>query len=129
MLFQESGHAQHGDAEVEVVAAIGAGEIDGYHAAVVIDNGRTAGTLHGGDAVHHAVAIGLLGDWNLRPSELEKSITRKHIFTHIVWEMRGIYAQVREKAPEFTWMTPEEINTQAALPTAFRLFWEETEHV
>ena len=74
-------------------------------------------------------AIGLLGDWSLRPSELEKSITRKHIFTHIVWEMRGIYAQVREKAPEFTWMTPEEINTQAALPTAFRLFWEETEHV
>ena len=74
-------------------------------------------------------AIGLLGDWNLRPSELEKSITRKHIFTHIVWEMRGIYAQVREKAPEFTWMTPGEINTQAALPTAFRLFWEETEHV
>ena len=74
-------------------------------------------------------AIGLLGDWNLRPSELEKSITRKHIFTHIVWEMRGIYAQVREKAPEFTWMTPGEIDTQAALPTAFRLFWEETEHV
>lgn len=74
-------------------------------------------------------AIGLLGDWNLRPSELEKSITRKHIFTHIVWEMRGIYAQVREKTPEFTWMTPGEIDTQAALPTAFRLFWEETEHV
>lgn len=62
MLFQECGHAQHGDAEVEVVAAIGAGEIDGYHAAVVIDNGRAAGALHGGDAVHHAVAIGLLGD-------------------------------------------------------------------
>ena len=56
-------------------------------------------------------------------------ITRKHIFTHIVWEMRGIYAQVREKTPEFTWMTPGEIDTQAALPTAFRLFWEETEHV
>ena len=74
-------------------------------------------------------AIGLLGDWNLRPSELEKSITRKHIFTHIVWEMRGIYAHVREKAPGFTWMTPGEIDTQAALPTAFRLFWEETEHV
>ena len=43
--------------------------------------------------------------------------------------MRGIYAQVREKTPEFTWMTPGEIDTQAALPTAFRLFWEETEHV
>ena len=74
-------------------------------------------------------AMELLTAWGLKPAELEKSITRKHIFTHIVWEMRGIYAQVREKSPEFHWMTPEEINTQAALPTAFRLFWEETEHV
>ena len=53
----------------------------------------------------------------------------KHIFTHIVWDMRGIYASVREKTEEFVWMTPEEINAQAALPTAFRLFWEETENV
>ena len=74
-------------------------------------------------------AMELLTDWGLKPSGLEKSIGRKHIFTHIIWEMRGIYADVREKTPEFVWMSPEEINAQAALPTAFRLFWEETEHV
>ena len=74
-------------------------------------------------------AVALLADWGVKPSELEKSIARKHIFTHIIWEMRGIYAEVREKTPEFQWMTPEEINAQAALPTAFRLFWEETENV
>lgn len=74
-------------------------------------------------------AMELLADWGLKPSGLEKSIGRKHIFTHIIWEMRGIYGDVREKTPEFVWMSPEEINAQAALPTAFRLFWEETEHV
>ena len=74
-------------------------------------------------------AVELLEAWGLRPAELEKSVQRKHIFTHIVWEMRGIYAGVREKSAEFVWMTPEEINARAALPTAFRLFWEETENV
>ena len=74
-------------------------------------------------------AVELLSAWGLRPAELEKSVRRKHIFTHIVWDMRGIYAGVREKTEEFVWMTPEEINARAALPTAFRLFWEETENV
>jgi len=74
-------------------------------------------------------AVELLGAWGLRPAELEKSVQRKHIFTHIIWDMRGIYASVREKTGEFVWITPEEINAQAALPTAFRLFWEETENV
>ena len=74
-------------------------------------------------------ALETLSGWGLKPVQLEKSIGRKHIFTHIVWEMRGIYAQVREKTSEFVWMSPEEINTHAALPTAFRLFWEETEYV
>ena len=74
-------------------------------------------------------AVELLEAWGLRPAELEKSVQRKHIFTHIIWEMRGIYAGVREKSAEFVWMPPEEINAQAALPTAFRLFWEEIENV
>jgi len=43
--------------------------------------------------------------------------------------MKGIYLDVAEPAGNFRWMTEEEINTQAALPTAFRLFWEEKEHV
>ena len=65
----------------------------------------------------------------LRIRNIHKEIDRKHIFTHIVWNMKGIYLDAAEPAGDFRWMTEEEINTQAALPTAFRLFWEERDHV
>ena len=39
--------------------------------------------------------------------------------------------EVSEAAGGFQWFTSEEINTKAALPTAFRQFWdlEDIEHV
>ena len=74
-------------------------------------------------------AIAQLTDWGLHPRELEKILVRKHIFTHIIWNMQGVYAQVAAPGTSFTWLTPDEVRTQAALPTAFRLFWEDTEHV
>ena len=61
----------------------------------------------------------------LRPRELLREVERKHIFTHIIWNMKGIYLEVADTAGDFQWFTEEEINAQAALPTAFRLFWEE----
>lgn len=64
----------------------------------------------------------------LQPRELHKEVTRKHIFTHIQWNMKGIYLEVCEPAGNYHWFTAEEIDTQAALPTAFRLFWEEEKH-
>ncbi len=65
----------------------------------------------------------------LRPREILRQVERKHIFTHIQWEMRGIYIEVAECAGRFTWMTAEEIRRDAALPTAFRQFWEEIDDV
>lgn len=65
----------------------------------------------------------------LTPKELHKEVYRKHIFTHIIWNMKGIYLEATEQAAGFRWFTPEEINNQAALPTAFRLFWEEEKDV
>ena len=70
-------------------------------------------------------ALATAETWGLIPREIYREVDRKHIFTHIVWNMRGIYLEVKEPAGNFYWMTEEEINTQAALPTAFRLFWEE----
>ena len=61
----------------------------------------------------------------LKPRELFWQIQRKHIFTHIQWELRGIYMEVAEPEGNFVWLTAQEINTKAALPTAFRQFWEE----
>ena len=65
----------------------------------------------------------------LQPRELYKEVTRKHIFTHIQWNMKGIYLEVADCGGSFCWFTPEEINEQAALPTAFRQFWEEDRDV
>ena len=67
----------------------------------------------------------------VKPREVLREVERKHIFTHIQWNMKGIYLDVAECGKCFQWFTPEEINTQAALPTAFRQFWdlEENEHV
>ena len=67
----------------------------------------------------------------LQPSEILREVERKHIFTHIQWNMKGICLEVKQPAGNFCWFTAEQINTQAALPTAFRQFWdlEEKEHV
>ena len=50
---------------------------------------------------------------------------KKHIFTHITWKMRGFYLEVGEKGRDFSWFSAEEIEKTAALPTAYRQFWEE----
>ena len=68
-------------------------------------------------------------EMGLAPKELRREVFRKHIFTHIIWNMKGIYLEVAEQTGDFQWFTPEEINNQAALPTAFRLFWEEEKDV
>ena len=65
----------------------------------------------------------------LHPRELLRQVERKHIFTHIQWNMTGIYMDVAEAEGTFQWFTAEQINAQAALPTAFRLFWEEMDDV
>ena len=81
------------------------------------------GKLETGEALLQAES------WGLKPRDITKQIERKHIFTHIRWEMRGIYLEVAEPAGKFVWLTREQIEKEAALPTAFRQFWEETEHV
>ncbi len=72
-----------------------------------------------------AQALEAVSRMGLRPRNLHKEISRSHIFTHIRWDMRGIYLEVMENTGNFQWFTEEEINNAAALPTAFRQFWEE----
>jgi hypothetical protein len=43
--------------------------------------------------------------------------------------MLGYYLEVAEPAGDFIWLTESEINNTAALPTAFRQFWEERSNV
>ena len=72
-----------------------------------------------------AQGLSVLRDWKLRPKQLLRQITRQHVFTHIRWQMEGLYLEVEEKNSTFVWMSADEIQERAALPTAFRQFWEE----
>ena len=65
----------------------------------------------------------------LKPRGVLRQVERRHIFTHIQWEMNGIYLEVDAPVGEFQWFTAEKIRQEAALPTAFRQFWEEIENV
>lgn len=74
-------------------------------------------------------ALAQVTRFGCQPKELLRQVERQHIFTHIQWEMRGIYMEVTECAGDFTWLKPAEIRQAAALPTAFRQFWEEEDDV
>ena len=67
--------------------------------------------------------------WGLHPRQLLRQVERQHIFTHIRWEMQGLYLEVAKKNDIFVWLSADEIRQQAALPTAFRQFWEEIDYV
>ena len=74
-------------------------------------------------------ALKKLEQVELKPAELHRRVERNHIFTHITWQMWGYYVSVKEMNEAYTWLTGSEIRNQAALPTAFRQFWEELHNV
>ena len=60
----------------------------------------------------------------LKPREIYKQVEKKHIFTHVEWRMNGYYLEVAEPEGPYTWLTAEEMDAQAAMPTAYRQFRE-----
>jgi A/G-specific adenine glycosylase len=72
-----------------------------------------------------ADALQWAADMGLKPRDILRQVERSHIFTHIIWKMRGIYLETAEQAGVYQWLTVEQIEKEAALPTAFRQFWEE----
>ena len=51
---------------------------------------------------------------------------KKHIFTHITWEMEGFELVCGQESDRFVWATPAQLEEEYPLPTAFRQFLEET---
>lgn len=70
-------------------------------------------------------AIAVAEEMGLHPVQLLRQKERKHIFTHIQWNMRGFYITVSAMHESLKWFTRTEIETDAALPTAFRQFLDE----
>ena len=59
---------------------------------------------------------------NLEFDGLEKTGSRKHVFTHVEWHMTVWRAKCRTENPLFTWVTAEEQKTAYPLPSAFKGF-------
>lgn len=96
------------------------------------DHGLLAGLWQFPDTPGHLEpeqALQLVESMGLRPVELYRQVQRKHVFTHIEWRMRGYYIEVREPIGDLMWFSLTEIENKAALPTAYRQFWEEIENV
>ena len=65
------------------------------------------------------------GEIGFSVKNILREVEKTHIFTHITWKMRGIYLECSKPAEGFEWMTLDEIRNNAALPTAYRQFFEE----
>ncbi len=70
-------------------------------------------------------AIERLSQTGVRVREVRRIAEKKHIFTHIQWDMCGIYLHVNNCTEGFAWLSADQIENEAALPTAFRQFWED----
>ncbi len=65
----------------------------------------------------------------LKPKDILRQVEKKHIFTHIQWDMCGVYMEVEKPEGDFVWRSAQQIHQEDALPTAFRQFWEEVQNV
>ncbi len=57
--------------------------------------------------------------------DIRLQVDRTHIFTHVQWNMQGYYISCANPGGDYSWQTADTINLESALPTAFRLFWDE----
>ncbi len=80
---------------------------------------NVAGKLDVADALQQVDA------WGMGVRDVQMILEREHIFTHITWKLRGIYAEVSCENADFQWFSPQQIREEMALPTAFRQFFDE----
>ncbi len=69
-------------------------------------------------------AVAAAGNMGVPVRELRRQSEKIHIFTHIQWNMRCYFMDTLTGG-DFTWLTAEQIEKTAALPTAYRQFWED----
>ena len=65
--------------------------------------------------------------WNCRPASLLRNLEKRHIFTHVEWQLPAWVMDCRFPSDSFTWASLPDINSRYSLPTAFRQFLEDLE--
>jgi A/G-specific adenine glycosylase len=63
-----------------------------------------------------------LVQWGVQKEVMAAGIRKKHIFTHIEWDMISYAVTCKDTSGAFLWVTKAELTEKLALPTAFRAF-------
>ncbi|MDR1130910.1 MAG: NUDIX domain-containing protein, partial [Oscillospiraceae bacterium] len=65
----------------------------------------------------------VLAEWGVSAAGISEGIRRKHVFTHVEWEMISYSAACESMPSDFLWVTREKLAGDLALPSAFRPFF------
>ena len=60
--------------------------------------------------------------WDLAIVSIQKGRQKKHLFTHIEWDMTSYLIDCGNMSARFLWVTPEKLRTELTLPSAFQPF-------
>jgi len=96
-----------------------------------MDSGLLAGLWefpHVPGALAESEAAVPLAEWGLTAKNWEKTLTAKHIFTHVEWRMTGYVVRVAGDGPDFIWADREELE-KLAIPSAFAKFLTEAQTI
>lgn len=74
-------------------------------------------------------AVTQVTGWQTEPVDLLMQTSYTHIFSHVEWHMTAYYIRCRRTNKKWKWVTKESLDETYALPSAFRPFREQIEHL
>lgn len=74
-------------------------------------------------------AVTQVTGWQTEPVDLLMQTSYTHIFSHVEWHMTAYYIRCRKTNKKWKWVTKESLDETHALPSAFRPFREQIEHL
>ena len=70
-------------------------------------------------------AVPLLCEWGFPDFSIKAGRRKKHIFTHIEWQMTSLIVACGNMPEAFTWVTKAQLDAEIAMPSAFSPFLAE----
>ncbi|MGN0592785.1 MAG: A/G-specific adenine glycosylase [Ruminococcus sp.] len=61
--------------------------------------------------------------WGCKPLSITRTAEHTHVFTHLQWQMVGVYVSCGIQSSIFQWKTMEEITKELTIPAAFQKFF------
>ena len=74
--------------------------------------------------LNEAQALQQLDAWGIVVLDAAKGAEKKHIFTHVEWDMKSYLVACGNRPDGFVWTTKPALGQELALPSAFRPFYD-----